>query len=195
MIVAVPPPTAVTRPELDTDATDLSVVVHEIVLLEASVGETVAKSCSVSPLIRESSVLESDTPVTGTRTVTLQTALWLPSAVVTVTSAAPAAFAVTKPELETVTTELLEEDHDTDLLEADDGATVAVSCCVWPLIIVAVVGETETPLAGVVTVTVQVAFLPPSVVVAVIVAVPLAFAVTRPEELTVATALLLLLQE
>lgn len=63
------------------------------------------------------------------------------------------------------------------------------------MIIVAVVGETETPLAGVVTVTVHVAFLPPSVVVAVIVAVPFPFAITRPEELTVATALLLLLHE
>ena len=110
-------------------------------------------------------------------------------------SALPAAFAVTKPDELTVATELLEEDHDTDLLEADEGATVAVSCCVWPFIIVAVVGATETPLAGVVTVTAHVAFLPPSVVVAVIVAVPLAFAVTRPEELTVATELLLLLQE
>ena len=105
-------------------------------------------------------------------------------------SALPAAFAVTKPDELTVATELLEEDHDTD-----EGATVAVSCCVWPFIIVAVVGATETPLAGVVTVTAHVAFLPPSVVVAVIVAVPLAFAVTRPEELTVATELLLLLQE
>ena len=75
MIVAVPPPTAVTRPVLDTVATDLSVVVQETVLLEASDGETVANSCSVSPLIRVSSVLESDTLVTGTRTVTLQTAL------------------------------------------------------------------------------------------------------------------------
>ena len=56
MIVAVPPPTAVTMPELDTDATDLSVVVHEIVLLEASAGKTVAKSCSVLPFIRDSSV-------------------------------------------------------------------------------------------------------------------------------------------
>ena len=62
-------------PELDTVATDLSVVVQEIDLLEASAGEIVADSCSVLPLIRESSVLERDTPVTGTRTVTLQTAL------------------------------------------------------------------------------------------------------------------------
>lgn len=98
--------------------------------MEASEGETVAESCSVPPLIRESSVLEMDTPVTGTRTVTVQTALWLPSVVVTVTSAVPAAFAVTKPELDTVATESLDEDHDTDLLEADDGATIAVSCCV-----------------------------------------------------------------
>ena len=160
MIVAVPPPTAVTRPELDTVAMDLSVVVQEVVLLDASVGETVAKSCSVSPLIRER-----------------------------------LAFAVTRPEEFTVAIVLLEEDQETDLFEAEDGATVAVSCCVLPFIIVAVVGETETPLAGVVTVTVQVAFLPPSVVVAVMVAVPLAFAVTRPEELTVATVLLLLLHE
>lgn len=111
------------------------------------------------------------------------------------TSAVPAALAVTKPVELTAATELLDEDQDTDLFEADEGATVAVSCCVWPFIIVAVVGATETPLAGVVTVTAHVAFLPPSVVVAVIVAVPLAFAVTRPEEFTVATPVLLLLQE
>lgn len=114
---------------------------------------------------------------------------------VTVTSVVPADLAVTKPVELTVATELLDEDQDTDLFEADVGATVAVSCFVRPFIIVAVVGVTDTPLAGVVTVTAHVAFLPPSVVVAVIVAVPLAFAVTRPEELTVATALLLLLHE
>lgn len=110
-------------------------------------------------------------------------------------SAVPADLAVTRPVELTVATVSFDEDHDTDLLEADEGATVAVSCRVWPFIIVAVVGEMETPLVGVVTVTVHEAFLPPSVVVAVIVAVPLAFAVTRPDELTVATALLLLLHE
>ena len=119
----------------------------------------------------------------------------MPSAVVAVIVAVPLAFAVTRPEEFTVAIVLLEEDQETDLFEAEDGATVAVSCCVLPFIIVVVVGETVTPLAGVVTVTAHVAFLPPSVVVAVMVAVPLAFAATRPEELTVATELLLLLHE
>ena len=74
------------------------------------------------------------------------------------------------------------------------GAIVAVNCCVPFIASVAVVGLTVTPVTAKVDVTTQAAVLFPSCVVTVIVAVPPAIAVTRPVALTVATALLLLLQ-
>lgn len=107
----------------------------------------------------------------------------------------PPPTAATIPAFDTVATDLLVLVHVTVFVLASDGATVAVSCCVLPLIIVAVVGETVIPDVGVVTTTVHDAVFAPSAVVAVIVAVPLAFAVTRPDEFTVATLVLLLLQE
>ena len=64
-----------------------------------------------------------------------------------------------------------------------------------PIRIDAVVGLTVTPVTRIgLTVMVDVAVLAPSAVVAVIVAVPTDTPVTSPVALTVATALLLLLQ-
>lgn len=194
MMVVMPPPTAATIPAFDTVATDLLVLVHVTVFVLASDGATVAVSCLELPFIRERLVDDSVTPVTGTRTVTLHSALWPPLDVAVIV-AVPAAFAVTRPEVDTDAIAAFDDDHVTLLSLAVDGATVAVSCCVLPLIIVAVVGETVIPDVGVVTTTVHDAVFAPSAVVAVIVAVPLAFAVTRPDEFTVATLVLLLLQE
>ena len=130
-------------------------------------------------------------PETGTRTVTAQVALWPPFAVVAVMVADPVPTPVTRPDEFTVATLVLLDVQVSDLSEAVAGATVAVSCCVLPFIIVVVVGEIVTPLVGVVTDTVHEALWLPSAVVAVIVAVPLATAVTRPEAFTVATPVLL----
>lgn len=88
----------------------------------------------------------------------------------------------------------LSDVHVTDLLVAEDGATTAESCFVSPLLRTADSGVTVTPLAGVVTVTVQVLLiLGLSADLTVIIVVPLATPVTFPLEDTVATFALLLL--
>ena len=118
----------------------------------------------------------------------------LPSTVVTVIVAVPAFLAVTTPEVETVATVVLLDDQVTLLFVALDGDTVAVSVCVWPSVSVRLVWFRLTPVTGTVgalTVTEQVAVLPPSVVVTVMVVVPALFAVTMPDEETVATDVLL----
>lgn len=142
-------------------------------------------------------VLFKLTPVTDivcALTVTEQVAFLPPSLVVTVIVAVPAALAVTKPEEETVATDVLFEDHTTDLSVALLGVTVATSVWVSPTVIVIDDSLSSTPVTetvGAETVTTQAAFLPPSLVVAVIVAVPADLAVTKPEEETVATEVLL----
>jgi len=72
-------------------------------------------------------------------------------------------------------------------LVAFEGATAAVSVTVSSRPMVAVRGVKLTPVTATTTVTAQVAVRPPSTVVTVIVAVPAAMALTRPEPDTVAT--------
>ena len=150
----------------------------------------------MSPIVIVNEVLSNETPVTETvaaLTVTVQVAVFPPSLVFTVILAVPAAFAVTTPEEDTVATDVLSDDQVTDLLVAFEGVTVAVSVCVSPAVMDRVVLFRETPVTGTVaalTVTVQVAVFPPSLVFTVILAVPAAFAVTTPEEDTVATDVL-----
>jgi hypothetical protein len=80
-------------------------------------------------------------------------------------------------------------------LVAFAGAIVADNCCVPPIRIEAVVGDTLTPVTSIgLTVITLVAVLEPSCVVIVMVAVPTETPVTSPVTLTVATAVLLLLQ-
>ena len=75
------------------------------------------------------------------------------------------------------------------------GAMVALNCCVPPIKMDAVVGDTVTPVTRIgLTVITLVAVLEPSAVVTVIVAVPTLTPVTSPVELTVATAVFELLQ-
>ncbi len=75
------------------------------------------------------------------------------------------------------------------------GAIVAANCCVLPINIEAVVGDTLTPVTKIgLTVMVEVAVKLPSAVVAVMVAVPTEIPVTNPLVLTVAIDELLLLQ-
>ena len=132
------------------------------------------------------------TPVTDTVagfTVTVQVSVWFPSAV-TVITAVPAPTAVTTP-LFTVATWSLLVVHVTFLFVAFSGATVAlrVSVVVSPIVRLAVFSSRVTPVTDTVsalTVTVQVAVLPPSAVT-VIVASPAPTAVTFPLWSTVAT--------
>ena len=81
-------------------------------------------------------------------TVTTQVAVLLPSVVVTVIVAVPTAFAVTRPDADTVATVELLVVHVTALFVALLGATVAVSCIVALTVIEALVGLTVTPVTG-----------------------------------------------
>ena len=119
--------------------------------------------------------------------MTAQVAVKLPSAVVTVMAALPFATAVTTPLASTVATPGASELQLTVWFVAVAGATVAVRLDVPPGFSVRVVRFRVTPVTGVLTVTAQVAVLPPSAVVTVMVALPFATAVTLPVWSTVAT--------
>jgi hypothetical protein len=197
VMVAVPPPTAVTMPPL-TVATALLLVDQVTFVLVALVGAIVGVRVPVAvpPTTKFRVVRLRLTAVTDTLlvpTVTAHVAVLLPSSVVTVMVAVPVATGVTMPPL-TVATALLLVDQVTFVLVALVGETVAVRLPVAPFATrFKVVGErltlvTETGVA--LTYTVHVAVLLPSAVVTVTVAVPAATGVTIPP-LTVATALLL----
>ena len=109
----------------------------------------------------------------------------LPSDALQVMVAVPAALAVTNPELLTVAMLVLLEDHVTDLFVALLGVIVAESCLVFPTIRDAEVALSEMPVTLTmvwgVTVILHVAVFPlPSDARQVMVAVPVALAVTNP---------------
>ena len=187
VIVAVPDATAVTFPAVETVATLVLLLLQVTFLFVALLGETVAVSVSVAFGANVSVVLFRLTPVTGTVTVTAQVAVLLPSVVVTVIVAVPAAPAVTFPAVETVATLVLLLLQVTFLFVALLGEIVAVSVSVAFGANVSVVLFRLTPVTGMFTVTAQVADLPPAV--AVIVAEPEPLEVTSPEDDTVATLL------
>ena len=200
VIVAVPLPFDVTTPLLLTVATLLLLLVHSRFLLAALLGVTVAVSvCVVLSAEKVSDVLLRKTPAAGmgVDTVTVHVALLLlPSVALAVIVAVPLPFDVTTPLLLTVATLVLLLVQVSVLLAALLGVTIAVSVCV---VLSAekesdvILRETPVTRMGVDTVTEHVALLLlPSVVVAVIVAVPLPFAVTTPLLLMVATLVLLL---
>jgi len=127
----------------------------------------------------------------GAVTVTLAVP-FLPS-LEAVIVAVPAATAVTRPLLFTPATAALLVAHVTARPESvfpPASFVVAVSCTVWPTCALAVAGLTVTDATGT---TVTVIDAPPACpsLVAVMVAAPVATALTRPLLLTVATAALL----
>ena len=128
VIVAEPTVLAVTTPELDTVAT-LVLLEDQVTFLFVELdGATVAVRVSVSPGARVNEVLSSVTPVTEITfavTVNEQVAFLPPSTVVTVIVALPVDLAVTTPDVETVATLVLLEDHVTNLFVALEGETVA----------------------------------------------------------------------
>lgn len=112
----------------------------------------------------------------------------------TVIVAEPAALAVTTPLDETVATDVLLEDQVTPLLVAFEGETVAFSVPVFPTVRLIEDLSRDTPVTAtvaLVTVTLQVAVLPPSAVLTVMVVLPAASAVTTPSDDAFATAGLL----
>jgi hypothetical protein len=121
---------------------------------------------------------------------------FVPSDVFAVITALPADFAVTKPVEDTVATLVLLELHVTDGLDVVLGRTVAVSCNVLPEHIVTSVSLNEMEVANCLTVTTQRAVrLLPSSVFTVMTAVPVETGVTRPSGETIATSVLLEVQE
>ena len=137
MIVAVPLPTEVTRPAVETVATDAADVAHvtvapDIVLSFASF--TVAVRVAVSPSEAKLTVVgDSVTDVATWATVTEVVAVNEPNVAVTV--AEPSATAVTSPAVETVATDALEVLHVTvtpDITVPPESFTVATSVAVSP---------------------------------------------------------------
>ena len=160
-----------------------------------SAGVTVAVSVpvlAVPSARRMVSVLVSSViPVRATVTVTVQSAVNPPSAVLAVTVVLPPFFAVTTPPALTVAMLVSALSQVTVWLAAVAGATVAVSVAVSPFSIVTSCGVVRKPVTAMgCAVTTQVAFCPlPSAAVAVMVAVPpVATAVTLPFSSTVATS-------
>lgn len=130
-------------------------------------------------------------------TVIVEVAVLLPSCVVTVIVALPAATAVANPLVLMVATAVLLELYVTVLLVAFVGAIIEEYSCVAPIARDVLDGVIVMPVTGTlaaVTVIVEVAVLLPSWVVTVIVALPVEIAVIRPVAFTVATAVLLEVQ-
>ena len=192
VIVAVPSLMAVTIPLFETVAMAELELVHEIVLSVASDGDTVATSVAVSPSSIDKDVWDSvmlSTAMTFFRIVTVHWALTLPA--VAEISAVPSLSAVIKPVSETLATAASELLQTTALSVALAGYTVAVSVAVSPSTSANAFSDSVievTSITSSATVTVQVARWLPTV--AVIVVVPLAFALTKPLEETVATVVL-----
>ena len=197
VIVAEPAAFAVTTPLDETVATVVLLDDHVTALLVALLGETVSVSSYVSPAVNDNDVGDMATPVTETAedfTVTVQVAVLPPSDVLTVTTVEPTFLAVTTPLELTVAMDVFSDDQVTPLSVASEGETVATNVAVLPTCKVNEEEFRDTPVTETVeafTVTEQVAVLPPSAVLAVIVAVPAFFAVTSPSEDTVATEVLL----
>ena len=145
-----------------------------VFLLVALLGRTVATNCCDSPtfIVAWNWEFLHSTPVTGTSalvTVTWQEAFLPPSFVVTVMVVDPTFTAVTFPSESTVAMDLSADFQVTDLSEALDGWTEAVSCWLSPTFKLRLSALRETPVTGTMTLTRQVAVLPPSWVVTVIV--------------------------
>ncbi len=189
LIVTVPLATAVTLPFSSTVAIS-SLLLLQTILSVLFVGSTVAVRVSDLPFSRVRVVLLRVTPVAGTVTVTSHSADTSPA--VAVITALPPPTAVTLPFSSTVATSSLSLLH-TTLSVLSVGATVAVRVSDLPFSRARVVLLRVTPVAGTVSVTVTSQLALASPAVAVMVAVPLATAITLPFSSTVATASSLLL--
>jgi len=139
VIVAVPRPFEVTRPLEETVATEVLLEVQVTALFVAFAGRTVAFSCTVPPYGMVFDSMSRVTPVTGTvvepeLTVTLQVSVYVPSKVVTVMIALPAALAVTVPAELTVAAVVFELFQETALFTASVGDTVGTSFSELPTV-------------------------------------------------------------
>ena len=134
VIVLVPALTAVTTPDSETEATELSEDDQITDLSVASSGVIIAVSLAFSPSVRVRSDLLIEIPVTAIMfglTVTAHEAV-RPLEDAAVIVAVPAFRAVTIPASETRTIELSEDDQVTDLSVASSGVIVAVKVAFSP---------------------------------------------------------------
>ena len=194
VMVAVPGPTPVTTPLLDTVATVVELDDHATVRPESVAplaSRTVADSVTLPATARVAVAGDTATDATGTGVGDVTTICALPvfPSDVAVTVVVPAPVAVTSPCALTVATELLAEVQVTVRpLRTFPFASVVVafSAADWPVTSAAEAGLTATAATGTTdTVTVAVAVFPS--LVPEIVVVPAAIALTVPEESTVAT--------
>jgi hypothetical protein len=150
VIVADPAATAVTRPPADTVAVEALLLAHVTFWFVAPDGVMAGTRYSEPPASRLADDLFRVTPVTATAvalTFTVQAAVLLPSAVLTVMVAVPAATAVTVPLDDTVATEALPLLHVTLLFAALDGSITAERVSVPPTTRL-VVDLRETPVTA-----------------------------------------------
>src|ERR1019366_9134556 len=192
VIVAVPRATAVTSPLALTVALVASDVPHVTVRPESVLplaSSVAAVSCCVAPMTNVAVAGVTVTVATGIG-LTVMVAVPVFVSLVAVIVAVPGATAVTSPLVLTVALVASDVPHVTVRPESVlplASSVVAVSCCVAPMTNVAVAGVTVTVATGIgLTVMVMVAVPVFVSLVAVIVAVPGATAVTSPLALTVA---------
>jgi hypothetical protein len=147
-----------TTPLDDTKTLSVSLLLHVTFLFEALEGDMAAESASLPPTANVRLDLFRLTPLTemvllpGVVTVTMQDALLVPSAIeIALIAAEPAAFALTAPLLETVTTVVLLADQITLLFVALSGKTVALRVSLSPTTIDRLVLLRFTPVTGTVT--------------------------------------------
>ncbi len=191
-IVAVPAAIAVTSPEPLTvarDASDVDQIVVRPVSVPPPASSRAAISCCVAPTATVGAAGVTVIDATGTGASVTTAVPDFPS-LVAVIVAVPTAAAVTNPEALTVA---LVASDDAQLI-VRPGSTVpptsksvALSCCVVPTITVGAEGVTVTEATGTGTIVTTAVPVFPSLL-AVIVEVPTATAVTSPDALTVARA-------
>ncbi len=191
VMIALPAARAVTTPLAFTVATVVALLLQITVRPVSTVPfdeRNTALACTVSPTTIDESVSVTSTESTGIgETVTVAVPLF-PSLVAVITDV-PTATAVTTPAPDTVATDgeaLLHVTTRPVSTPPTESRVTAVACVVVPSTIDGEASVTTTALTGTGdTVTVAVALCPS--LVAVMVAVPGATAVTRPLPLTVAT--------
>ena len=193
LIVAPPPPTAVTRPAESTTATSVSVLDQATVtpaIARPAWSNTSAENCAVWPRATNATGSGVTSIAVGSGATTVSSTRPLAPEDAAATSASPAATAVTKPaESTTATSVSLVVHMNSAPATGCPFASVAsaVNRAVSPnATSVSAAGRTSTALTSCATVT---AAVPDALhTVAVIVALPLATAVTRPAESTTATS-------
>ena len=192
VIVAVPAPTPVTRPPVDTAAVPRALDAQVVSRPESGrpfASSGVAVSWTVSPTWMAAVAGLTLTDATGTG-VTVTAALPVFASLVAVIVTAPAAMPVTSPVEDTVATAGALDAHATARPESTLPAAsvrVAASCTLAPTSTTAVAGLIATDATGTFATPIAADALFPSLV-AVIVAVPAATPVTRPAADTVAIA-------